>query len=67
MLTNSPEYKALKNRVAKFLSIGIDDIYSIENPMRNKKLPYWLVTVVDSRFGSILLKDSPEGFSVVNS
>jgi len=67
MLTNSPEYKALKVRVAKYLSIGIDDIYSIENPMKNKKLPYWLVKMkIGIRFNSILLRDSRHGFSVVN-
>lgn len=66
MLTNSPEYKALKNRVAKYLSISIDDIYSIENPMRNKRLPYLLVERVDSRFRAVLLRDTKKGFIVVN-
>ena len=66
MLTNSPEYKALKSRVAKYLSIDSNDIESIVNPMRNKKRPYLLVTLVDSRFGATLLKDSKSGFTVVN-
>ena len=67
MLTNSPEYIALKARVAKYLNIDSSNIFSIENPMKNKKLPYWLVTMVNGKFGSVLLRDSPEGFLAVNS
>ena len=67
MLTNSPEYKALKVRVAKYLNIDSSNIFSIENPMKNKKLPYWLIKMkIGIRFNSILLRDSRHGFSVVN-
>jgi len=66
MLTNSPEYKALKNRVAKYLSISIYNIHSIVNPMVNKKLPYHLVTFFDARFKVVLLRDTKSGFTVVN-
>ena len=67
MLTNSTEYKALKNRIAKYLNIDSNNIFSIENPMKNKKLPYILVKMkIGIRFNSILLRDSRHGFSVVN-
>ncbi len=65
MLTNSQEYHDLKRRVAEYLSIDTDDIYSISNPMRNKKLPYLLVTLVESRFRSMLLRDTKGGFAVI--
>ena len=66
MLTNSPKYKALKSRVAKYLSIDGDNIHSIVNPMTNKKLPYHLVTLFDARFRTVLLRDTKSGFTVVN-
>jgi len=65
MLTNTIEYKALKNRVAKYLSIDSSNISSIVNPMWNKKLIYYLVTLVDIRFRSLLLRDTKDGFTVV--
>ena len=65
MLTNTIEYKALKERVAKFLNMSSEGIHSIVKPMRNKKLPYILVTLIDARFRSVLLRDTKGGFTVV--
>jgi len=66
MLTNSTEYEKLKMRIARYLNIDGDNIHSIVNPMRNKKLPYHLVTLFDARFRVVLLRDTKSGFLVVN-
>ena len=60
MLTNSIEYKDLVNRISSFLSIDSSKIYSVSNPLRNKKIKnVYMVTIKNSR--GIMLKDTNDG------
>lgn len=50
MLTNSKKYHELKQKIASFLNINIDQIRSICNPLRNKKIKnVWLVSIESSK------------------
>jgi len=67
MLTNSIEYKELKNRIALFLNVDINSICSIVNPMRKKKttVNIWLITF-GNNIRSIMIRDINGMFIKIN-
>lgn len=58
MLTNSKEYQELKKKVASFLNINTNDIYDIDNPLKNKKTrKVYLVSLLNGKTYMLHEKD----------
>lgn len=66
MLTNSEEYKNLKSKIAEFLNVDANLIYSIVNPLRKKSKNrlVWLVVVKGS--SNVILREKDGLLSIIN-